>query len=101
MQIPVDIVLAGPVLEELFLDRGQRINALELALPVIAPEDLIASKLLAGRPRDIEDVTSIIRRCESLNRMQVQETLPLLEQALDRSDLLSLFHRLIDAACVR
>lgn len=93
-QIPIDIVLAGPGLEEVFLERARTISGVGVALRVIAPEDLIASKLLAGRDRDLADIAAVIRRCRELDISRVEETLALLEDALNRSDLLSMFQRM-------
>src|SRR5262249_50714288 len=51
-----DLVLAGPGLEQRFLDEARIIDAGRLRIPVIAPEHLVALKILAGRPKDLEDV---------------------------------------------
>jgi hypothetical protein len=61
---------------------------------VISPEDLIVTKVLAGRPKDIEDVRGIVHeRRASLDEGRVRRTLGLLEQALGQSDLLPAFER--------
>ncbi len=87
-EIPLDVVLAGPGLEELFLDRAREVEVAGTKIPVISPEDLIVTKILAGRPKDIDDVRGILReRKSSLNLDLIEETLGLLDQALDRSDL--------------
>lgn len=90
-EIPLDVVLAGPGLEELFLDRVREVEVAGTPMPVISPEDLIVTKILAGRPKDIDDVRGILReRQPSLNLDLIRETLGLLDQALDRSDLSTL-----------
>jgi hypothetical protein len=90
-EIPMDVVLAGPGLEELFLDRAHQVEVAGTTIPVISPEDLIVTKILAGRPKDIDDVSGILReRKSSLNLDLIRETLGLLDQALDRSDLSAL-----------
>jgi hypothetical protein len=87
-EIPLDVVLAGPGLEELFLDRAREVEVAGTKMPIISPEDLIVTKILAGRPKDIDDVRGILReRKSSLNLDLIRETLGLLDQALDRSDL--------------
>jgi len=90
--IPVDVVLAGRGLEEQFLARVvmNRIGTVEV--PVISPEDLVVTKLLAGRPKDIDDVRGILReRARELNLDQIRSILELLEEALGQSDLLHPF----------
>ena len=92
--LPVDVVLAGPGLEELFLSRAVPVRMGTLTVPVISPEDLIATKILAGRPKDIEDIRSILReRLSVLDLDSIRSTLALLEAALGQSDLRPLFER--------
>lgn len=92
--LPVDIVLAGPGLEELFLSRAVEVEIAGTDIPVISPEDLIATKILAGRPKDIDDVRGVIReRLSSLDVETVRSSLALLEEALGQSDLRPVFER--------
>jgi hypothetical protein len=93
--MPVDIVFAGPGLEELFFSRIRRHRRRGKSIPVASPEDLIVMKLLAARPRDIEDVLSVLRALgKGLDVPLVTATLKLLEEALAQSDLQPLFARL-------
>lgn len=86
--IPVDLVVAGPGLEEEFLSRARDVDVGGVAIPVIAPEDLIATKVLAGRPKDMEDVRGMLRdRSQELDLESTRRTLTLLDRALDREDL--------------
>jgi len=90
--MPLDVVLAGPGLEEEFLRRAIRVDVDGTPVPVISPEDLIITKILAGRPKDIEDIRSVIHeRRASLDEARIREVLRLLEQALGQSDLLPIF----------
>ena len=90
--MPLDIVLAGPGLEDLFLSRARPITMAGVVVPVISPEDLIATKILAGRPKDIEDVRGILReRLPDLDLALIRSTLAALEDALAQSDLRSAF----------
>jgi hypothetical protein len=87
--LPVDLVLAGPGLEERFLEGAQVHDLDGVAVPVASAEDMIAMKILAGRPKDLEDACSILRaRGRDLDLGRVRATLGDLEQALDRRDLL-------------
>ncbi len=98
-QLPLDVVLAGPGLEEEFLERAVPVTVAGVTIPVITPEDLIITKVLAGRPKDIEDVRGIVReRLATLDLQRVRTVLATLEQALSRSDLLSELERLLSAA---
>ena len=98
-RIPVDVVLAGPGPEDEFLDRARTIEVGGVAVPVISPEDLVVTKLLAGRPKDLEDVRGILRSLGSrLDLGRVREVLALLEVALDQSDLVPLLETQVEAS---
>jgi hypothetical protein len=67
----------------------RRVGRVEI--PIAAAEDIIVMKILAGRPKDLEDVRGIVVARRDLNLSQVRETLTMLEGALDQSDLTPLF----------
>jgi hypothetical protein len=93
-RMPLDVVLAGPGLEEDFLRRAIPVDIRGTHIPVISPEDLVITKVLAGRPKDIEDVRSVIHEQRaSLDEDRIRRILGLLEQALGQSDLLPVFER--------
>lgn len=98
-RIPVDVVLAGPGLEEQFFARVEERIVGEARVPVAAAEDLVVMKVLAGRPRDLDDVAAIIRaRRGTLDVLLIRATLGVLESALDRRDLVSELNRLMTLA---
>lgn len=93
-RMPVDVVLAGPGLEEEFLQRAVSVDLGSTSIPVISPEDLIITKVLAGRAKDIEDVRGVTHeRRASLDVDRIRSILGLLEEALSRSDLLPEFEK--------
>ncbi len=49
--LAVDLVLAGPGLEDAFLERAIPVDVSGVAIPFISPEDLIVTKILAGRAK--------------------------------------------------
>lgn len=89
----LDIVLAGPGLEQRFLDEVRLIGAGRHRIPVIAPEYLVTLKVLAGRPKDLEDVRGMLRIAD-LDHDRVERTLAELESMLDQSDLRPVYARL-------
>jgi predicted nucleotidyltransferase len=92
--MPLDVVLAGRGLEEDFLSRAIFVDVDGTHIPVISPEDLIIGKIMAGRPKDIEDIRSVIHlRRASLDGERIRRILTLLEQALGQSDLLPVFEK--------
>jgi hypothetical protein len=98
-RIPVDIVLAGPGLEELFFARAEVREIGGVRVPIACAEDLITMKVLAGRPRDREDVVAMLRaHGGALDLARIRTTLGLLEKALDQADLLPELERAIERA---
>ncbi len=90
--MPLDVVLAGPGLEDAFLSRAVLVAIAEYEVPVISPEDLIVTKALAGRPKDVEDIRGILfLRATTLDMPYIRRTLAAIEEALGQSDLLPLF----------
>jgi hypothetical protein len=67
--LPIDLVLAGSGLEQQFLDEAVTLKVGRTEIPVLSPEKLVVTKLLAGR---------------------------LLEEALDQADLRRLYRGLRD-----
>jgi hypothetical protein len=58
----VDVVLAGPGPEELFLDRARDALLDGVAVRIAAPNDIVVMKVLAGRPKDFDDIVGILRK---------------------------------------
>jgi predicted nucleotidyltransferase len=96
-RMPLDVVLAGPGLEELFLSRAHRVPlAAGQVVPVLSPTDLVVTKLLAGRAKDLDDIRGVLRRQgDAFDRALARATVRDLEAALDQRDLLPLLERLL------
>lgn len=86
--LPMDVVLAGPGLEQLFLDAAEPHRVGRTTVPVISREHLIVTKILAGRPKDLEDVRELLARGGTqVDLAVVEELLAALEEALGQADL--------------
>lgn len=98
-QVPLDVVIGGPGLDEQFLDRAITVDVGGASVPVVTPEDLIVMKALAGRAKDVEDLRAVVdRHRATLDVARIRSLLSLLEQALTRSDMLPLFEKAWDDA---
>lgn len=94
-ELPIDLVLAGPGLEQLFLDEVHIEKIARRAIPFLSIENLIVTKLLAARPKDLEDVRELLaRRGKTLDHARIEEVLAELQAALDQRDLLPQYRRL-------
>jgi hypothetical protein len=95
-RMPVDLVLAGPGLEDLFFERAQRVRIGRTFIRVAAPEDLIAMKILSGRLKDLDDVEALlVARKGDIELATIRNTLRLAQKLLDQSDLVPTFERIV------
>jgi hypothetical protein len=93
--VPADLVIAGPGLEDAFLERAEIRKLAGVRVPVARVEDLLVMKILAGRDKDLEDVAAIIAaRGDTLDAKDVSRLLTMIEDALGQSDLLPAWRRL-------
>ena len=82
-RIPVDVVLAGPGLEELFFARAEQRPIGDVTVPVACAEDVVTMKVLAGRAKDLDDVAAILRAQRgTLDLYRARERLRQIERAL-------------------
>lgn len=92
--LPVDIVLAGPGLEDEFLQRAVVQSVDGVAVPVVEIADLVILKVLASRSKDLDDVVTLLRvHGDGIDAVRVRAVLTMLEQALGQSDLLAAFEQ--------
>ena len=95
--MPLDVVLASSGLEEEFLDRAVPTDVGGTQVPVIERSDLIIAKILAGRPKDLDDARALWHiHGGEMDGDRIRRTLRLLEEALSQSDLLPSFEAIIN-----
>lgn len=97
--MPLDLVMAGPGLEQEFLARARMVDVGGVEVPMISVEDLIAVKVLAGRRKDFEDVRGVLT--EQQGRVDLDRTrdvLAALEAAIGERKLLPRLERLLRAS---
>lgn len=94
--IPLDIVIGRSGFETTFLDRAVAVELAGVSVPVVAPDDLIVLKLIAGRPKDIEDATTIVAAQHGeMDLDRIRNLLRQIEEALDQSDLVCAFEEML------
>jgi hypothetical protein len=86
--LALDVVLGGPGLEEEFLRTARQVDIGGVTVPVIGPEELIVTKVLASRSKDLDDVRGIlVAQAEALDLQRIRDLLRAIESAIDQSDL--------------
>ncbi len=89
----VDFIFSWTPFEREAVKRAVLKNVEDYPVKFISPEDLIVMKLVAGRPRDIEDVKGILRRID----VDVDYIINWLEEfsSVIERDLVSEFYKLL------
>jgi len=96
--LPLDLVLAESPLEEEFALRAIPLDLGGVVVPVATAEDLIVMKVLAGRPKDIEDARGLVgAQRNKLDVQRIRTLLTQLEEAIDSVDLVGTFESLWSA----
>lgn len=77
----IDLIFSITPFERLAILNSKEISIEGTPVRYISPEDLIVQKILAGRPRDIEDVENILNlQGKAINRKKVEQEIKLLAE---------------------
>jgi hypothetical protein len=80
----VDIVLGGPGIEERFAAAAQKVKVGRSSVPVATATHLVVMKVLAGRPKDLDDAATLLAMpAGQVDGREVEKLTVLLSQALD------------------
>jgi hypothetical protein len=99
--MPMDVILIGAGLQEEFVARRRSVDVGGVRVPMISAEDLVATKVLAGRRKDMEDVRGVLLEQRRLDLARIRDVLRRLATALDDDRLLPRFERLLRTARAR
>ena len=94
--VPVDFLIAIPGYEQQILSRARFVDWQGLKLPFCSPEDLIIQKIVADRPRDWEDVESIlVEQRGKLDQTYIRNWLAQFAEVLERPNWLTRYEELL------
>lgn len=94
--MPLDLVVAGAGLEEQFLGRVVRVDLGGVKVPLLSPEDVVITKVLAGRPQDLIDVRGIVDALRaSLDLPHIRGVLRQLDRALGDVEVAATFEEIL------
>ena len=83
--IRIDFIFSNSAYELQALERVRRVEIGKAAVCFAAAEDVIVHKIIAGRPRDLEDVRSILLKNPHLDRAYVRQWLAEFDRSLGES----------------
>lgn len=73
--IRIDFVFSHSVYEQQALERARRVPIGTAQVRFASPEDLIVHKIVAGRPRDLEDVRGILLKNAAIDLAHIRRWL--------------------------
>ena len=93
--IRVDFIFSFTPYELEAIKRAKKITILKEEVSFASPEDLIIHKIFAGRPRDLEDVRSVIVKNSHIDKSYIRKWLKEFDASSDKDDFLEAFERVL------
>lgn len=93
--IRVDLVFSTSAFEQEAIRRARKVEMGGELVAYASLEDVVVHKIVAGRPRDLEDVKSILLKNPGFDREYILTWLGRFQEALDE-DFLSRFQQVLD-----
>ena len=93
--IRVDFIFSFTTYEIEAIKRVRKITIMEQEVCFASPEDVIIHKIFAGRPRDIEDVRSIILKNSDMDIQYIRRWLKEFDKSSDKKDFLKTFEKVL------
>ena len=93
--IRVDFIFSYTPYESQAIQRAKKVRILDQDVCFATVEDLIIHKIFAGRPRDIEDVRSVLLKNSSLDIGYIEKWLKDFDAASDEKTFLVTFKKIV------
>ena len=90
----IDFIFSTSEYEKIAIQRAVLVDVDKAKVKYASVEDLIIHKIIAGRPRDLEDIKSVLLKNPGYDRIYIESWLAKFEKALN-INLLSSFRKLI------
>ena len=93
--IRVDFIFSFTPYETSAIKRVKKVRVLGEDVHFASPEDIIIHKIFAGRPRDIEDIRTIIMKNPSMDFHYIRKWLKEFDASSDKKDFLNTFEDIL------
>ena len=94
--IRVDFIFSFTHYETEAIKRAEKVKIMDQEVKFASPEDLIIHKIFAGRPRDVEDVRTVLLKNPDIDIRYIQEWLKEFDQASDEKNFLKTFEDILE-----
>ncbi len=92
--IRVDFIFSYTPYETSAIQRARKITILNQKVSFAAPEDLIIHKIFAGRPRDLEDVRTVLLKNPDIDTTYIRRWLKEFDASSDKYEFLQRFEEI-------
>jgi hypothetical protein len=93
--IRVDFIFSDTPYETNAIQRARKITTLEQKVNFASPEDLIIHKIFAGRPRDLEDVRTVLLKNPNIDTAYIRNWLKEFDESSDKKEFLKNFEEIV------
>jgi predicted nucleotidyltransferase len=93
--IRVDFIFSYTPYEKEAIKRARKIEILGQEVNIASPEDLIIHKIFAGRPRDREDVRTVMLKNPDIDLPYIREWLKKFDESSEEKDFLKTFEGIV------
>ncbi|OYD14366.1 hypothetical protein CH333_08270 [candidate division WOR-3 bacterium JGI_Cruoil_03_44_89] len=94
--IRIDFIFSYTPYERQAIKRANKVKLKEVFLNFASVEDVIIHKIFAGRPRDIEDVKSMILKNPKFDALYIRRWLKEFDVAIEGKDFLNCFEEILE-----
>lgn len=94
--VRVDFIFSFTPYETQAIERARQLMIREQQVRFAAPEDLIIHKVFAGRPRDLEDIRSVLLKNPATDRTYIKEWLKEFDLAMEGKNFLTVFEKILE-----
>ena len=93
--IRVDFIFSFTPYETEAIKRAKKITILDKKVNFASPEDLIIHKIFAGRPRDIEDVRTVLLKNPNIEKQYIRGWLKEFDKSSEEKNFLKIFEGIV------
>jgi predicted nucleotidyltransferase len=93
--IRLDFIFSYTPYETGAINRAKKVTIMGQEVNIAAPEDLIIHKIFAGRPRDLEDVRTVLLKNPDIDIQYIREWLKEFDASSKEEDFLKTFEGIV------
>ena len=93
--IRVDFIFSFTPYETEAIKRAKRVTILDQKVNFASPEDLVIHKIFSGRPRDIEDVRTVLVKNPDIDKQYIRRWLKEFDNSSEENNFIKIFEGIV------